>query len=586
MSMDIKLRQQAVALTEEIMRTYYCKREIYAVLDHMADDAAWIGPGERERKYSLEDIRAYFELGKDAIPSCEVSDMELRDMELGENLCLVMGSFTVRTTPESKLVLEVHQRVSVTYRLIEGIFKVVHMHISNPYGEMKEEEYFPNEIGSRSYQYLQRLLREKTEVIDMITGNITGGLKGSNDDSTYSYFYVNEGLPGMLDFTYDEFMKKTGGTAVGAVYPPDLPNALEDCARCFAQGPVYSTEYRMQKKDGSLIWVLDSGRKALDAEGVMRINSIVTDITPLKQALFDLEVERERYRIALNNITGSMCEYDIAQDLFMIYQQTEVYGERDVKKLEFPHFSVTVRAGGLVHPEEGEAFLDLCTGKSKENLEFRTCFFQPDAPWRWDQFSCSVICDSAGIPVRSIGMLKDITDEKQKNLKLLNQAQMDGLTQLLNQTAARVAIQEYLLDEDGQTAYKSALLIVDLDRFKEVNDSNGHLYGDEVLKKTARILEDTAGAGSIVGRTGGDEFIILIKDAEAVLPLAKKIVFRVSEICTDSACPISCSIGIAYRTNSEESFSQFFRRADKSLYRAKDGGRNQWAVDGGDSRKR
>lgn len=582
--MDLKQRQQAVAITEEIMRTYYCKRDIYAVLDYMAPDATWIGPGEREKKYTLEEMRTHFELGKDAIPSCEVSDADLRAVDLGENICLVVGSLMVRTTPESKLVLEVDQRVSFTYRLTGEIFQVVHMHISTPYGEMRRDEYFPRELGAQSYDYLQRLLREKTEVIDMIAGNITGGLKGSNDDSTYSYFYVNEGLPRMLDFTYDEFMVKTGGTAVGAVYPPDLAAALADCARCFAQGSVYSTEYRMEKKDGSLIWVLDSGRKAVDAEGITRINSIVTDITPLKQALFDLEVERERYRIALENITGSMCEYDIAADLFTVYQQTMEDGAPGVKKLEFFRFSQSVRSGSPVHAEDAEAFLDLCTGRRSGLMEFRTRFFFPSGPWCRAQFSCSVISDSTGGPVRSIGMLKDITEETQKNQALLNQAQRDGLTQLFNQTAVRDAIQAYLTEVYGREEQKSALLMVDLDHFKEVNDSNGHLYGNDVLVETARILEDAAGPGSIVGRTGGDEFIVLIKDAEPAVVdrLAGEIIRRVSKIGEDIAFPISCSVGIAYQISGDESFSQFFRRADKALYRAKDGGRNQWTMDTGE----
>lgn len=164
------------------------------------------------------------------------------------------------------------------------------MHLSNQYMEMSQDEYFPNKIGAQSYKYMQRLLHEKTEVIDMITSNINGGLKGSNDDSTYSFFYLNEGLPEMLGYTYDEFMEKTGGTAVGAVYPPDLPKALADCERCFLEVITYSTEYRIQKKNGELIWVLDSGRKAKNSESITKINSIITDITPLKRAMFDLEV--------------------------------------------------------------------------------------------------------------------------------------------------------------------------------------------------------------------------------------------------------------------------------------------------------
>lgn len=586
--MNIELRAQAVMLTEKIMRFYYCQRDIYAVLDHMAPDASWIGPGEREKIYSLEEMRLYFEQGKDAIPSCEISEPELQAVDLDENFCLVTGSMTIRTAPESGMVLEVNQRLSFTFRLTDGVLKVVHMHISNPYGEMSREEYFPHKIGSQSYQYLQRLLREKTEVIDMITGNINGGLKGSNDDSTFSYFYVNEGLPRMLGYTYDEFMKKTGGTATGAVYPPDLPGALADCERCFAKGPAYSSEYRMEKKDGGLIWVLDTGQKICDSEGVIRINSIITDITPLKQALFDLEVERERYRIALNNINGAMCEYDILKDLFTVYRQKEDSGQR-MEEMVYSNFSEKIISGGPVHPEDKERFLALCKGHSTGPAEFRTLFSQSESSWHWNQFNCSVIFDINGIPIRSIGMLKDITEDKLNTLKLLARAQRDGLTQLLNQTTVKEVIQTYLTECYGQDEKNSALFMVDLDHFKEVNDFNGHLYGNEVLIKTARILEKVAGSGSVAGRSGGDEFLVLVKDAapDTAALLAEKIVRQVFEIGSDRNFLISCSVGVACHSGGNELFTELFDRADKALYRAKAKGRNQWAMDEGktDSKK-
>lgn len=577
--MILKLREQAAAMAEEIMRTYYCERDIYAVLSRMAPDATWIGPGEREKIYTLAEMRDYFEQGKDSIPPCVVSNVNLRTVDLGTDTCIVTGSMTIRTKPESRLLLEVDQRVSFTFRWNGQALEVVHLHNSNPYSEMKHEEYFPHQMGAQSYQYLQRLLREKTEVIDMIAGNINGGLKGSNDDDTFSYFYVNEGLPRMLGFTYEEFMKKTGGTAVGAVYPPDLPGALADCARCFAQGPVYSTEYRMEKRDGSLIWVLDSGRKAVDSEGVTRINSIVTDITPLKQALFDLEVERERYRIAMENINDAMCEYDVSKDLFTVYRQRLRDGKRNMETRTFENFSKMVHAGELVHPEDCTLFLDLCLGLSSGPIEFRGRLLVSEGPWRWDQFNCSVIRDSTGAPLRAVGMIKDITEERLSKLHLEEQARRDGLTRLLNQTAVRDAIQSYLA-KYSQHQQPCALLMLDLDHFKELNDSKGHLYGNDVLIRTARILEETVGPDSIIGRSGGDEFLVLAKNVapQDAGRLADTIVGRVNALSAEQQIPISCSVGIAGPMGEEEGFTRLFERADRALYRAKANGRNCWAL--------
>ena len=85
---------------------------------------------------------------------------------------------------------------------------------------------------------------------------------------------------GLFGYTVEEFMEATGGTAVGTVYPPDLEQALSDCAEAFKDGGLeYSTKYRVRCKDGSLKWIIDSGKKAQDADGNWMVNSLYLDIT-------------------------------------------------------------------------------------------------------------------------------------------------------------------------------------------------------------------------------------------------------------------------------------------------------------------
>ena len=92
--------------------------------------------------------------------------------------------------------------------------------------------------------------------------SIAGGLKISNDDETYSFAFVSKEAAALFGYTVEEFMEVTGGTAVGNVYPPDLPGALADCAEAFRDGNLtYSTRYRVRCKDGSLKWIIDSGKK-------------------------------------------------------------------------------------------------------------------------------------------------------------------------------------------------------------------------------------------------------------------------------------------------------------------------------------
>lgn len=118
----------------------------------------------------------------------------------------------------------------------------------------------------------------------------------------------------------------------------------------------------MQKKNGELIWVLDSDRKAKNSEGITKTNSIITDITPLKQAMFDLEVERERYQIALESVTDVMCEYDIQKDLYTAYQRIELEGKIEMEKFEINDFSKTIVKENMVHPEDINTIVDVFCG--------------------------------------------------------------------------------------------------------------------------------------------------------------------------------------------------------------------------------
>lgn len=566
-----------ISMVRSILCKFYTERDIEGVFDSFSEQVTWIGPGEKEMIFDHEEVKNYFLRGRDRIPKCELEDDCLAVVYEGAGLCMVAGSVTIRSKEETGMLTEVTQRVSFLLGGLRDNWKIIHMHLSNPYMEMKGEEYFPAAAGKQSYEYLQRLLQEKMEVINMINSNIEGGLKGSNDDEAYSYFYVNEGLPRMLGYTYEEFMEKTGGTAVGAVYPPDLEAALKMVDDCFAKGSSYRAEYRMEKKDKSLIWVMDTGRKARDSCGTKRINSIITDITPLKKALADLELERERYRVALDSITDVLCEYDIEEDLFIRFQKVELHNKVELEKVNIPDFSRSVLVRNMLLPEELDQFMDAIRGKTDKTLEIHTRYIHSNSGWRLSRLYCSIVYDSNQKPVKTLGVLKDITDERAKEIRLIQKAETDGLTQLMNQTSMRVKIQEYLKDSREEKE-RGAILALDLDRFKPVNDTRGHLFGNHILIEVAKILKSSIGKADLAGRIGGDEFLLLIKekDREGIRKTAAGILKEINEMAAKEEAATSCSIGIAFLSPKDISYEDIFQRADQALYRVKHKGGADW----------
>lgn len=567
-----------VLIVKNVLHSFYCDRDIEKTLYYLSKRIIWIGPGEKDVRNGYENLKEYFVKGMDYMPHCEIVDEEINIVFQTDRDCLATGSYVIRSNKDSGMLIEGQQRFSMLMQSEDGIFKVLHTHISAPYQNMEGDEYFPITQGTKNYEYMQRLLSEKTEVIDMINSNIMGGLKGSNDDDTFSYFYVNEGLPRMLGYTYKEFMEKTKGTAVGAVYPPDLPRALKMVDESFAKGLTYTAEYRMEKKDGSLIWVIDTGRKAKDSSGEVKINSIITDVTPLKEALAQLELERERYRVALDTITDVLFEYDIKADLFVRLQRVELHATTELDRVELPGFSKNALERGILKNQELCEFMEVLMGKKQDNIEIYTKYIHSNTEWRLSRIRCSVIYDENQNPIKTLGIMKDITDEKEKEIRLIHQADRDGLTKLFNQTATRRNVQEYLEAESEDTLVRGAVLVIDLDRFKPINDKRGHLFGNFILAEFGKILLESVAEDDIAGRIGGDEFLLLLKEKtkEEAEKAADAIIGKLALLAQKEKVETSCSVGITMIREKETDYEQVFRRADEALYLGKKKGGGQW----------
>lgn len=157
---------------------------------------------------------------------------------------------------------------------------------------------------------------------------------------------------------------------------------------------------------------------------------------------------------------------------------------------------------------------------------------------------------------------------------------IDQLTGIANKATA-----EYLCKKQLNTKIPFipvALLIIDIDNYKCINDTYGHQVGDEILKAIAKHLALNVPPGDILGRFGGDEFIILLKDArdrEKIEKLAHIICSGVQTVVTGVfEKPISCSIGIAICYNSKVGYKELFAQADKALYHVKNSGKNNFYI--------
>jgi diguanylate cyclase (GGDEF)-like protein len=178
----------------------------------------------------------------------------------------------------------------------------------------------------------------------------------------------------------------------------------------------------------------------------------------------------------------------------------------------------------------------------------------------------------------SVNQTKELAVSYSQLETKVDQARVDQLTGLPGR-ALFFEQAETLIDKNALRRLATAVLFVDLDGFKHVNDKYGHGQGDLVLAQTATILRSSLRDGDIAGRFGGDEFVVCVSTPSDILEetakrVAERIVSKVSEI----GMGVGCSVGIALTKSDEPDLQQTIQRADDAMYRAKRRGKNRYVV--------
>lgn len=239
-----------------------------------------------------------------------------------------------------------------------------------------------------------------------------------------------------------------------------------------------------------------------------------------------------------------------------------------------PHFDMW-RA--KLHPDDSERaqhhYFSHLAGKTPfYEAEYRTLSPQGEVTWLWDRGRV-IEWDEDGRPLRIMGAHIDITQRKEYERRLAEQACRDALTGLLNRQGLRQSLGgEHLMGP-------AALLFIDLDDFKEINDLFGHVCGDRVLQRMGEWLHELA-PQAVCGRYGGDEFVVYLAGAAepAVLAaLAEVLLARVQAFAPapGSALRVGMSIGIAVWRD-ELAFETALELADRAMYQAKEQGKRAW----------
>jgi diguanylate cyclase (GGDEF)-like protein/PAS domain S-box-containing protein len=301
-----------------------------------------------------------------------------------------------------------------------------------------------------------------------------------------------------------------------------------------------------------------------------------------KQAETALRESEERYALAVRGANDGLWDWDLRSDrIFFSPRWTGMlgFGESEIGDAPREWFD-------RVHPED----LPRLRSEICAHLNGQTPHFQSehrmrhrDGTWCWVLTRGIAVANGSGEPHRIAGSQSDITPRKEAEERLLHDAFHDALTGLPNRALFMDRLGMAIAQAKRRRDQCFAVLFLDLDRFKNVNDSLGHGVGDELLMAVARRLESFLRPGDTVARLGGDEFAILLMGAEA--PQASRVANRVSR---ELALPfevrghgvfVTVSLGIALSaTGYYDRPEDMLRDADTAMYRAKTSGKARHAL--------
>lgn len=190
------------------------------------------------------------------------------------------------------------------------------------------------------------------------------------------------------------------------------------------------------------------------------------------------------------------------------------------------------------------------------------------------------ICAAVTAMIISLACAYIIVDlrlrENKIKLQLEELSTMDMLTGLLNKGTAEKHCEEYLKEQ--KQGVQCVLFMIDIDHFKDVNDRGGHKKGDDILHCTGKALQQIFRKEDILGRAGGDEFIVLMKDTQDASRIKEKADGIMNAFSAPEAGGVTCSVGAALCKNKVTSFDAMYLLADKALYEAKETGRNKIVI--------
>jgi len=419
---------------------------------------------------------------------------------------------------------------------------------------------------------------ELSSVIESIISGICIFSLGENRE--LMPVYLNEGFYRMLGYSHQE-LEKMIKNLKRVIIPDDLPVFEQGINDILKDDGAVEFEFRTVTGDGGIRWLQVRGNLYGKQDGYPLLAGVIIDATERKSIEEELALQAERLNILSSSVKEHLIDYNSRTDVMSIKLNTSAIQKGEIVIRDFLNGydikNISETESGFIL----EMFNAAIRTPMSDRIEFRSSFFEEESDMHWYRATITSVRGADGYVSRVVGRVVNIDDEKAREEELKLKADIDTLTGLYNKGAATTLISEAIA-ECNNSNIKSALIMLDLDHFKSVNDTLGHAVGDMVIQEAGKILNDTFKGRDIVGRMGGDEFMVLMRDIKGIedaTGIASKLnsVLRRSYGDSVSQVSISASIGITICEKGDD-FTAVYNRVDKALYNTKENGRDGYTV--------
>lgn len=420
---------------------------------------------------------------------------------------------------------------------------------------------------------LLELSHEDQTLLDMIPG----GVIQCRNERDFTITGANEGFLNMLGFTREELAEKFHNRYFDMIHPSDRQNFLTELDRQFMKGERFSLSYRVVCKDGDYKWIASSAKR-FGAESEKRLLCVLMDLSEVQDAQEKLRLSLEHLQIIMRQTSDIFFEWNMIEDTITYspnwldkFGYPPQYDGKKEKEEIYRHF----------HPDDIDT-MDSFMGELRKGIPDLTADVRirnAEGQYIWCRIHAADQYGTDDRPIRAVGTISDIDKEKRMLEDLRKRAELDALTGLYNHAEMERRTKLYLKNNSGELC---ALFIIDVDDFKNVNDGQGHLFGDAVLAELAAGMKSLARKTDLIGRIGGDEFAMFLKNipsVEVAEEKAKKLIETFQNLFQEEKRPIevTCSIGLALCPMDGGDYQSLYHCADLALYQAKSRGKNQYA---------